>query len=96
MRLLGEADVALGGDLELGRDVAEHLDREQLAPVDLEVAQQLAGVAARVGQPRGRPQRAGGIAGDDRVDRVEQLLGVGDPEHREHVGGLDRAARPRR
>ena len=56
--LLGEAVVALGGDPQLGRDLAEHLDRQQLAAVDLEVAQHLAGVAARVGEPRRRAQRA--------------------------------------
>jgi hypothetical protein len=43
-----------GSDLELGRHVAQHLHREQLATVDLEVAQELAGVPAGVGQARGR------------------------------------------
>ena len=88
--LLGQADVALRGDPQLGRYVAQHLHREQLATMDLEVAQQLAGVPAGVGQARRGPQRPSGVARDDRVDRLEQLLGVGHAEHGEHVGRLDR------
>ena len=78
LRLLEQPPVALGGDAQLGRDLAEHLHGEQLAPVDLEVAEHLAGVAAGLGQRRGGAQRGGRIAGDDRVDGAEQLLGVGD------------------
>ena len=88
--LLGQTDVALRGDPKLGRHVAQHLHREQLATVDLEVAQELAGVPARVGEVRRGPKRPSGIARNDRVDRLEQLLGVGHPEHRKHVDRLDR------
>ena len=44
--LLGETDVTLRSDLELRRNVAEHLNREQLAAVHLEVPEQLAGIPA--------------------------------------------------
>ena len=81
--------VALGGDAELLGNLLENLHGEQLARVDLQVAQDLARIAARAGEPCRGPQRLGGVAGQDSVDGLEQLLGVGHPEHREHVGGGD-------
>jgi hypothetical protein len=90
-RLVGEALVTLGGNPELRRDLAQDLHGEQLARVNFEVAEHLAGVASGLGEPRGRTERMGGIPLHDRLHRVEQQLGIGDPEHREHVGRLDPA-----
>ena len=50
--------VALGRDPQLARDLAEHLDGQQLAAVDLEVAQHLAGVAARLAPARAAARSA--------------------------------------
>ena len=44
--LLCEPPVALGRDPQLARNLAEHLDGEQLPPVDLQVTQHLSRVAA--------------------------------------------------
>ncbi len=88
--LLLEPAVPLGGDPKLGYDLARDLDRQQLAPVHLEVSQHLPGVAAGLRQRRGRAKGSGGVSRDHRVDRPEQLLRVGHAEHGQHVGGLDR------
>ena len=87
LRLSGQPSVALGSDAQLGGHLAEHLDGEQLAAVDLEVAEDLARIAAGGGKRAGAAQRLGGITRDDCVERLEQLLGIGDAEHGEHVGG---------
>ena len=63
----------------------QDLHGQQLAAVDLQVMQDLAGIAAGCGQARGGAHRRRTIAGDDRVDGLEQLLGVGDAEHRQHI-----------
>ncbi len=85
---LGEQPlVALGGDAELLGHLLEHLDRQQLAAVDLEVAQDLTRVAAGGAELGRAAQGGGGVVGDDRVQRLEQLLGVGHAQHGQDVGG---------
>ena len=59
LRLLEQARVALGRDAQLGRHLAEHLHDQQLARVDLEVAENLAGVAARLGERAAARERGG-------------------------------------
>ena len=56
--LLGEARVAVGRDAQLGRNLAERLDDEQLARVGLEVAHELAEVAPARGAGSRRPRSA--------------------------------------
>ncbi len=90
MCLLGEPAVALRRDPQLGGDLTQHLDGQQFPAVDLEVAQQLTRIAAGPRQPRGGAQGSRGIAGDDRLERFKQLLGIGDAEHRQHVLRSDR------
>ena len=46
LRLFGQAAVALGRDPQLGRDLAEDLHGQQLARVNLEVAEHLTGIAS--------------------------------------------------
>ncbi len=85
-RLFEQAGVALGRHAQLLGDLLQQLDGEQLPAVDLEVADQLARIAARRSQPPRDAQRLGGVMRDHGVDRLEQLLGIGNPEHSEHVG----------
>ena len=91
--LLLQARVAVGRDVQLRRDVAERLGDEQLARVGLEVAHDLAEVAAARGELRGREQRAARVLRPDGVERAEEQVGIGDPEHGEDVLGRDLARR---
>ena len=53
-RLLGQPLVLLGRDVQLGRDVTEHLHDHQRPGVGLEVAEEAPDVPPRLGQPRRR------------------------------------------
>ena len=87
--LVGQTLISIQGDSQLRRHVAENLNGQQLAGVGLEIPQDLTGVTAGLGQAGSGAQRLGGISLRDRLHGLEQLLGVGDAEHGEHVGGLD-------
>jgi hypothetical protein len=75
---------------DLGRDLAERADDEQVARVGLEVAQERAGVAAALAELGRREQRPARVVRADRVERLEEQVGVGDAEHGEHVLERDR------
>jgi hypothetical protein len=89
-RPAGPAGVAVGGHGDLGRDLAERADDEQVARVGLEVAQERAGVAAALAQLGRREQRPARVVRADRVERLEEQVGVGDAEHGEDVLERDR------
>ena len=90
--LLRQPAIAVGSDAELGRDLAQDLHRKQLPRVDLQVTEHLPRITPGVGELGRCAKRLRWVASDDRLDRSEQLLGVGDAQHGEHVGRLDRPA----
>ena len=55
----------------------------------LEVTYEAERVAPGLRQPRGGEQRGARVAGCDRVERVEEQVGVRDAEHGKHVLGRD-------
>jgi hypothetical protein len=57
-----------------------------------EVARKLGGIAAGLDQPLGRSESSLSVLGCDRLGGVEDQVGVGDAEHREHVVGGDARA----
>ena len=57
-----------------------------------QVARELRRVAPGAGHPLHPQQHRPRVLGGDRVDRLEQQLGVGGPEHLQHRVELDRAA----
>ena len=91
--LLGEALVAVGGQPQLVRHLAQRLHDEQVARVGLEVLEELGDVAAGVGQARGGEPRGAGIAGGHGVEGLEEQVDVGDAEDGEDVVGRDVRAR---
>ncbi len=83
--LRGEARVDLGAQRELGGDLAERRDDEQLARAHLEVRGERARVATALRAARDREQRRARVAGVHRVDGVLQQLALGRAEHREDI-----------
>ena len=87
-RGLGAQALGLGGgDRERVRRLADRADDDQLAQVAEQVAGELRHVAARARQPLRDLERGATVAGGDRVGGGEDQVGVGDPEHGEHVVG---------
>ena len=87
-RGLGPQPLGVGGrDHERVRRLADRLDHDQLPQVSEQVAGELGHVAAGGRQPLGDLERDAAVAGGDRVGGAEDQVGVGDPEHREHVIG---------
>ena len=78
---LGRQAVRVGGRHHEGvGHLAHRLGDQQVAQVGEQVAGELGGVAARAGHlldPEQDPLR---VFGDDRVDRVEEQLGIGGAE----------------
>ena len=82
---LGRQPLGVGGGHHEGvGHLADRLGDEQVAQVGEQVAGELGRVAAGAGHLLDPEQDALGVLGDDRVDRVEEQLGVGGAEQLEH------------
>ena len=69
--------------------LAGRLGDQQVAQVGEQVAGELGRVAARARHPLDPEQHRLRVLGDDRVDGVEEQVGVGGAEHLQHVVELD-------
>ncbi len=90
--LLEQAAVGLGREGQLGRQLPERLDDQQLACAGLQARRERGGVTAGFGALGQSEQRRACVAGGDGVERPLEQLRVRYPEHRQHVFERDRAA----